>query len=77
MSEPYLTTREALNRIETDVAALRADVHKIQIDMAKSSATVVSKAADAVTSRAQAAIWVAAGSGLAALAAVIVAIVKH
>jgi hypothetical protein len=65
MGEPAVSysVKEVLSRIETELSALRADVHMLQLAAAASSATAVADVADQASGRARWALWTAALSG--------------
>ncbi len=79
MSDPTVSypLRDVLARIEDDVAALRRDVHKIQLSQAGMAGGDVVTAAIAAAGRAKAAVWWAAGSCMVGLTGVVVAFIVH
>lgn len=80
MTEPTVSypVREVLARIETELAGLRRDVHKIQLSQAGMAATDVAAAADAAAGRARAAVWWAAGSfGVGVTGLIVALIIQH
>lgn len=78
MTEPVVSypLSAVLGRIEQSVADVRADVHQMQLDMARSSATEIAASAASAIGRANRATLIALGSLAAAAAAVVAALIR-